>query len=162
RLPPRRWGTPTRRTRGSRSAPLGSSTTGASSAGATSRTRRTGSGCAPSAAWSRRCTRPAAARSSPSSPSTSTAPGSCTPAAAVRGERPGPVVRYGYLRPPDVRVAAGRVRAGRPGGAGVSEPYAAVDVIIAKRDRGELADEQIDWVVDAYTRGVVADEQMSA
>jgi thymidine phosphorylase len=44
----------------------------------------------------------------------------------------------------------------------VSEPYAAVDVIIAKRDRGELADEQIDWVVDAYTRGVVADEQMSA
>ena len=25
-----------------------------------------------------------------------------------------------------------------------------------------LADEQIDWVVDAYTRGAVADEQMSA
>jgi thymidine phosphorylase len=42
------------------------------------------------------------------------------------------------------------------------EPYSAVDVIIAKRDRHELTDEQIDWVVDAYTRGVVADEQMSA
>ena len=32
----------------------------------------------------------------------------------------------------------------------------------AKRDNGRLSDEQIDWVVDAYTRGVVADEQMSA
>ena len=38
----------------------------------------------------------------------------------------------------------------------------AVEVIIAKRDRGELSDSQIDWVVDAYTRGEVADEQMSA
>ena len=44
----------------------------------------------------------------------------------------------------------------------MSEPFAAVDVIIRKRGRGELSDEQIDWVVDAYTRGVVADEQMSA
>jgi thymidine phosphorylase len=42
------------------------------------------------------------------------------------------------------------------------EPYSAVDVIIAKRDRHELTDDQIDWVVDAYTRGVVADEQMSS
>ena len=38
----------------------------------------------------------------------------------------------------------------------------AVDVIVAKRDRGRLTDEQIDWVVDAYTRGDVADEQMAA
>ncbi len=38
----------------------------------------------------------------------------------------------------------------------------AVEVIIAKRDRGELSDSQIDWVVDAYTRGEVADEQMSS
>ena len=44
----------------------------------------------------------------------------------------------------------------------MSEPFAAVDVIRAKRDRGELDDAQIDWVVAAYTRGVVADEQMSA
>jgi thymidine phosphorylase len=43
-----------------------------------------------------------------------------------------------------------------------AEPLAAVDVIISKRDGGELSDEQIAWVVDAYTRGVVADEQMSA
>ncbi len=42
------------------------------------------------------------------------------------------------------------------------EPFAAVDVIAAKRDRHELSDAQIDWVVDAYTRGVVAEEQMSA
>jgi len=44
----------------------------------------------------------------------------------------------------------------------MTEPYAAVDVIVAKRDRHELSDAQIDWVLDAYTRGVVADEQMSA
>ena len=42
------------------------------------------------------------------------------------------------------------------------EPFAAVEIISAKRDRNELTDPQIDWVVDAYTRGVVADEQMSA
>ncbi|MDO9378035.1 MAG: thymidine phosphorylase [Nocardioidaceae bacterium] len=42
------------------------------------------------------------------------------------------------------------------------EQHDAVEVIAAKRDGGELADSQIDWVVDAYTRGVVADEQMSA
>jgi thymidine phosphorylase len=38
----------------------------------------------------------------------------------------------------------------------------AVEVIGAKRDRQELSDSQIDWVVDAYTRGTVADEQMAA
>jgi thymidine phosphorylase len=43
----------------------------------------------------------------------------------------------------------------------VSE-FAAVDVIRAKRDGQALSDAQIDWVVDAYTRGEVADEQMSA
>jgi hypothetical protein len=42
------------------------------------------------------------------------------------------------------------------------ETHDAVEVITAKRDRGELSDSQIDWVVDAYTRGAVADEQMSA
>ena len=44
----------------------------------------------------------------------------------------------------------------------MGEPFSAVDVIRAKRDRGRLPDEQIDWVVDAYTRGAVADEQMAA
>jgi len=44
----------------------------------------------------------------------------------------------------------------------VNEPFAAVDVIAVKRDRGRIPDEQIDWVIDAYTRGAVADEQMSA
>ncbi|HLU43807.1 MAG TPA: thymidine phosphorylase [Natronosporangium sp.] len=42
------------------------------------------------------------------------------------------------------------------------EAFSAVDVIRAKRDGGALTDAQIDWVVDAYTRGVVADEQMAA
>ncbi|MET9262763.1 thymidine phosphorylase [Amycolatopsis sp. NPDC004079] len=40
--------------------------------------------------------------------------------------------------------------------------FTAVDVIRAKRDGGRLSDEQIDWVVDAYTHGVVAEEQMAA
>ncbi|KRC64613.1 pyrimidine-nucleoside phosphorylase [Aeromicrobium sp. Root236] len=44
----------------------------------------------------------------------------------------------------------------------MTEPFDAVEVIAAKRDKHELDDAQIDWVVDAYTRGVVADEQMSA
>ncbi len=37
-----------------------------------------------------------------------------------------------------------------------------VDVIRTKRDTGVLSDAQIDWVIDAYTRGVVAEEQMAA
>lgn len=38
----------------------------------------------------------------------------------------------------------------------------AISVITAKRDGRELTDRQIDWLIDAYTRGEVADEQMSA
>ena len=38
----------------------------------------------------------------------------------------------------------------------------AVEVITTKRDGGRLSDEQIDWVLGAYTRGEVADEQMAA
>ena len=44
----------------------------------------------------------------------------------------------------------------------MSEKFAAVEIISAKRDKQELSNEQIDWTVDAYTRGVIADEQMSA
>ena len=44
----------------------------------------------------------------------------------------------------------------------MSEAFDAVDVIRAKRDNHELTDPQIDWVIDAYTRGAVAEEQMSA
>ena len=42
------------------------------------------------------------------------------------------------------------------------EPFAVVDIIGAKRDKRTLTKNEIDWVVDAYTRGVVADEQMSS
>ena len=42
------------------------------------------------------------------------------------------------------------------------EPYDAVDVIRAKRDGGVVPEPALRWMVDAYTRGVVADEQMSA
>lgn len=37
-----------------------------------------------------------------------------------------------------------------------------VDVIRTKRDGGALSDSQIDWVIGAYTREQVAEEQMSA
>ena len=42
------------------------------------------------------------------------------------------------------------------------EPFDAVDVIRTKRDGARLSGGQVDWVIDAYTRGVVADEQMAA
>ncbi|MGB7818541.1 MAG: thymidine phosphorylase [Ornithinibacter sp.] len=44
----------------------------------------------------------------------------------------------------------------------MSESFDAVDVITAKRDRRELSDGEIRWVIDAYTRELVAEEQMSA
>ncbi|MCG2620642.1 thymidine phosphorylase [Arthrobacter sp. I2-34] len=44
----------------------------------------------------------------------------------------------------------------------MTEAFDAVDIIRTKRDRGTLSPEQIDWTIDAYTRGVIADEQMSA
>ena len=44
----------------------------------------------------------------------------------------------------------------------MSEKFAAVEIISAKRDKFELSNEQIDWTIGAYTRGVIADEQMSA
>ena len=37
-----------------------------------------------------------------------------------------------------------------------------VDVIRTKRDGGELGDAAIDWVIEAYTAGDIAEEQMSA
>lgn len=42
------------------------------------------------------------------------------------------------------------------------EPFDTVDLIKSKRDAGELSPDEIRWLVDAYVRGVVADEQMSA
>ena len=44
----------------------------------------------------------------------------------------------------------------------MAEAFDAVDIIAVKRDGGVLTDAQIDWMIDAYTRGVVAEEQMSA
>lgn len=40
--------------------------------------------------------------------------------------------------------------------------FAAVDVIRAKRDGAALSGAQIEWIIDAYTRHEVAEEQMSA
>jgi thymidine phosphorylase len=42
------------------------------------------------------------------------------------------------------------------------EPYEVVDLINGKRRGARLTDAEVDWVIDAYTRGAVADEQMSA
>ena len=40
--------------------------------------------------------------------------------------------------------------------------FDAVDLIISKREKQELSTEAIDWLIENYTAGVVADEQMSA
>ncbi|WP_296632706.1 thymidine phosphorylase [Rhodoluna sp.] len=40
--------------------------------------------------------------------------------------------------------------------------FSAPELIVIKRDKGELSTEQINWLVANYTRGAVADEQMSA
>ncbi len=42
------------------------------------------------------------------------------------------------------------------------EPFDAVDLIVAKREGRPLGTDAIRWLVDAFVRGVVADEQMSA
>ncbi|MCU1655950.1 MAG: sle, partial [Pseudonocardiales bacterium] len=44
----------------------------------------------------------------------------------------------------------------------MSQAFDAVEVIRTKRDGGTLSDAEIDWVISAYTRGDVADEQMAA
>ena len=40
--------------------------------------------------------------------------------------------------------------------------FAAVELIMQKREKGELSTEQIQWLIANYTTGAVADEQMSA
>jgi thymidine phosphorylase len=40
--------------------------------------------------------------------------------------------------------------------------FDAVDLIISKREKQELSTQAIDWLIENYTAGVVADEQMSA
>jgi thymidine phosphorylase len=40
--------------------------------------------------------------------------------------------------------------------------HSAVDIIATKRDDGILSDDAISWVLDAYVKGEVAEEQMSA
>ncbi|MBX3078637.1 MAG: thymidine phosphorylase [Cryobacterium sp.] len=42
------------------------------------------------------------------------------------------------------------------------EPFDTVDLIHAKRDGAKLSTAQVSWLVDAYTRGYVGDEQMAA
>ncbi|MDO4255163.1 MAG: thymidine phosphorylase [Kocuria sp.] len=47
--------------------------------------------------------------------------------------------------------------------AALSAPrFTAVEIIATKRDAGVLTADRIDWVLDAYVRGDVADEQMAA
>lgn len=42
------------------------------------------------------------------------------------------------------------------------EAFDVVDLIHTKRDGGTLSTDQISWLIDAYTRGYVGDEQMAA
>ena len=40
--------------------------------------------------------------------------------------------------------------------------HSAVDIITTKRDGGTLSDEAIEWMLNAYVAGTVADEQVSS
>lgn len=44
----------------------------------------------------------------------------------------------------------------------MTEQFDVVDIIRAKRDKNKLTLAEINWTIDAYTRGVVGDEQMAA
>ena len=44
----------------------------------------------------------------------------------------------------------------------MAKEFSAVELVIAKREKQELSTEQINWLVENYTKGIVADEQMSA
>src|ERR671912_203490 len=46
--------------------------------------------------------------------------------------------------------------------AGSVERHDAVDIIRTKRDGGEVTEDALHWLIDAYTRGYVADAQMAA
>src|SRR5690606_25370169 len=157
---------------------------------ATWRTPATDSACAPSAGWSPSCSAPEAAgsRTSPAwtagarSSSRAAAVGSCCTSSAARTccwrprrasgrcRRccPSPSARStspsNAQRPPRTTVGTVTRRGPHPShpGRNASMAMDAISVIRTKRDRAELTDEQIDWVIDAYTRGEVADEQMSA
>src|SRR6185437_12035374 len=58
------------------------------------------------------------------------------------------------FRPPSSRIRARRF--------GRNITVDVVDLIRSKRDGSVLRDDAIDWVIGAYTRGEVAEEQMSA
>ncbi|MEL0260989.1 MAG: thymidine phosphorylase, partial [Aquiluna sp.] len=40
--------------------------------------------------------------------------------------------------------------------------FSAVELIIKKREKQELSSDEIRWLIDSYTKGEIADEQMSA
>lgn len=42
------------------------------------------------------------------------------------------------------------------------EPFDAVDVIRTKRDGGAVSEDELRWMIDAYTRGFVSDAQMAS
>ena len=50
----------------------------------------------------------------------------------------------------------------RPAGARPAARFEAVELVRCKRDGGELTRDEIDWLVDAYVCGDVADEQVAA
>src|SRR5215213_3943803 len=89
--------------------------------------------------------------------STDTVPG-CLPLSSASSTMP-------YWGSPPAVNRAMRMRASlatRNSGPVSPEPYEIVELIRLKRDGGTLQSDQIDWLLDAYTREVIADEQMSA
>jgi thymidine phosphorylase len=81
----------------------------------------------------------------------------------VSGIRTIDEVLPGRVRPQAARCLrrSGRMSATAPTASGL-ELFDVVDLIRTKRDKGALSTEQIGWLIDAYTRGYVGDEQMAA
>ncbi|CAA9393426.1 MAG: Pyrimidine-nucleoside phosphorylase [uncultured Propionibacteriaceae bacterium] len=44
----------------------------------------------------------------------------------------------------------------------IVEQFDAVELIRTKRDGGTFTDAEVDWIIDAYTHGIIAEEQMAA
>ena len=86
------------------------------------------------------------------------APGGAAPGGAPRG-RAAPAPASAGAPDPAAEHPGAPVPAGESGGAPAP---AAVDLIRSKRDGRGLSDDEVRWLIAAYVRGEVADEQMSA
>src|ERR1700753_2891633 len=84
------------------------------------------------------------------------------PPGAAGGGRAQPAGRHRRRPGAAGPAAALRVHRRRPAHRGVTPVPAVVDLIHLKRDGGTLSGDEVRWLIDTYTSGEIADEQMSA